>query len=51
MKRALYEAYVADRYEVALVLEDRSGVVRMWRALGLTCLQVAAGDFSRRANA
>lgn len=31
--------------EVLLVLEDRARVVRMWRRHGLTCLQVADGDF------
>ena len=31
--------------DVLLVLDDRSRVVRMWRQLGLTCLQVADGDF------
>lgn len=28
-----------------LVLDDRDSVVRMWRDQGLTCLQVAEGDF------
>jgi hypothetical protein len=27
------------------VLDDRDQVVTMWRGLGLTCLQVAPGDF------
>ena len=31
--------------EVAFVLEDRTSVVKKWRELGLTCLQVAEGDF------
>lgn len=31
--------------DVLLVLEDRTRVVRMWRRHGLTCLQVAEGDF------
>lgn len=30
---------------VAAVFEDRSSVVKMWRDNGLTCLQVAEGDF------
>src|SRR5690625_3865352 len=34
-----------DPSNVLLVLEDRARVVRMWRRLGLTCLQVADGDF------
>ena len=31
--------------DILLVLEDRARVVRMWRKLGVTCLQVAEGDF------
>lgn len=30
---------------IALVLEDRNSMVAKWRELGLTCLQVADGDF------
>ena len=30
---------------VRFVLDDRNSVVAMWRSLGLTCLQVAEGDF------
>lgn len=45
MKRALYERYVRPRYPVRAILDDRAKVVRMWRALGLTVLQVDDGDF------
>lgn len=45
VKRALYERYVAPRYAVTAVLDDRNTVVQMWRDLGLTVLQVAEGDF------
>lgn len=31
--------------EIELVLDDRSKVVAMWRSYGLTCLQVAPGNF------
>lgn len=44
LKRALYEKHIAPR-SVAYVLEDRNRNVSMWRSLGLTCLQVADGDF------
>ena len=30
---------------IELVLEDRNSMVAKWRELGLTCLQVAEGDF------
>lgn len=45
VKRELYERHLAHR-DVLCVLDDRDQVVRMWREeLGLTCLQVAYGDF------
>lgn len=30
---------------VEIVFDDRNSVVKMWRLLGLTCFQVAEGDF------
>ena len=30
---------------VLFILDDRNGVVEMWRSLGLKCLQVAEGNF------
>lgn len=30
---------------ILMVFEDRSAVVRMWRDMGICCLQVAEGDF------
>ncbi|MFG3343207.1 polynucleotide kinase [Glycomyces sp. NPDC048151] len=45
VKRELYDAHLAHR-EVLCVIDDRDQVVQMWREdLGLTCLQVAYGDF------
>ena len=37
--------FILDKYNVAFVLDDRDQVVRVWRDLGLTCLQVDYGDF------
>lgn len=34
-----------DRDRLVCVFEDRQRVVDMWRANGITCLQVAPGDF------
>jgi hypothetical protein len=34
-----------DKSRVLFVLDDRQQVVDMWRRNGLTCLQVAAGNF------
>ncbi len=46
VKRELYERWVRPLGEVTGVLDDRVGVVRMWREdLGLTVLQVAPGEF------
>lgn len=46
VKKELYEKYIKDQYVVEFVLDDRNSVVDMWRIdLGLTCLQVAYGDF------
>lgn len=45
IKRELYDAHLADR-DILCVIDDRDQVVRMWRQdLGLTCMQVAYGDF------
>ena len=46
VKRELYETHIKGKYFIPFVLDDRNQVVRMWRdELGLTCLQVADGDF------
>ena len=46
IKRELYERHVVGLFEVEGVLDDRDRVVKMWREeLGLTCLQVAPGNF------
>jgi hypothetical protein len=46
IKRELFKRRVQGLFEVEGVIDDRSKVVRMWREqLGLTCLQVAPGDF------
>jgi len=36
---------VKDNYNILGVFDDRNRVVEMWRSLGLTCFQVAEGDF------
>ena len=45
IKEEIYFRYVEPYYDIKLVLDDRNQVVDMWRRLGLTCFQVAAGDF------
>ncbi len=43
VKGELYERHIRPHFNVAFVLEDRDQAVAMWRALGLTCLQVGPG--------
>lgn len=45
VKHELFQANIAGKYHVSLVLDDRDMVVRLWRALGLNCWQVAEGNF------
>jgi predicted kinase len=45
IKKELYEKYIKPRFDVKYVVDDRNRVVKMWRSLGLTCLQCAEGDF------
>lgn len=45
IKRELFEQYVAPKWAVVGVIDDRRQVVDMWRSLGLVCAQVAPGDF------
>lgn len=45
VKLELFDNHIRDVYNVKFVLDDRDRVVKMWRKLGLTCLQVAEGNF------
>ena len=46
IKEELIRARFQDFSEILLVIDDRKRVVDMWRQrLGLTCLQVADGEF------
>ena len=45
IKGELFDQHKRGRYNVVAVLDDRDQVVRLWRGMGLTCLQVADGDF------
>lgn len=45
IKRRLFEQNIRGKYFIEYVLDDRNQVVEMWRNMGLTCLQVADGDF------
>lgn len=45
VKLELFREHVAPNYRVHAVLDDRQQVVDMWRSIGLSCWQVAPGDF------
>lgn len=45
IKKEIYDKHIKDKYDVEFVLDDRNKVVKMWREIGLKCLQVAEGDF------
>lgn len=42
-KKYIYETYIKPYYNIIFVLEDSYKVVKMWRNLGITCLQVNDG--------
>lgn len=45
IKQEIYDNNIKGKYNIAFVLDDRNQVVRLWRELGFTCLQVNDGDF------
>jgi len=45
VKSELLNKILADGFDPKLVFDDRDRVVKMWRERGLTCVQVAEGDF------
>ena len=45
IKEELFWKDVADNYDVQFVVDDRNQMVDRWRAMGLECWQVQAGDF------
>lgn len=45
IKLELYHQILDDGYKPFLVIDDRNRLVKMWRDLGLVCLQAAEGDF------
>jgi FMN phosphatase YigB (HAD superfamily) len=45
LKAEIYCESIAPCWNISLVVDDRTSVVKMWRELGLECWQVAEGDF------
>ena len=44
-KRWLDDMLVSDKARLVAVFEDRDRMVKMWRAAGVPCFQVAEGEF------
>ena len=45
IKKEIFDEVILGKYHVEFCLDDRNQVVKLWRDMGLTCLQVAYGDF------
>lgn len=45
VKEEIYNEHIVGKYNVLCVLDDRNQVVEFWRSKGLSCFQVAPGDF------
>lgn len=45
VKQELFDQHVRGNFNVLFVLDDRDAVVKLWRDVGLTCLQVNYGAF------
>lgn len=45
IKERIYNEHIKGKYNVLFIMDDRDQVVNMWRSLGLTCFQVADGNF------
>jgi len=45
IKNEIYNVEIKPKYQVLFVVDDRQSVVKMWRSIGLVCLQCDWGDF------
>ncbi len=45
IKNEIYENKIASQFQILFVVDDRLSVVKMWRSIGLVCLQCDWGDF------
>lgn len=45
LKLEFLDQWIAPRYHVVLVIDDRQSVVDAWRSRGLVCLQASPGNF------
>lgn len=45
IKEEIFWEHIEPNYDVLCVFDDRDQVVKMWRSLGIKCLQVEPGNF------
>jgi hypothetical protein len=45
LKQGWLDDLFPDKNDILCIFDDRDKVVKMWRDNGLTCMQVAPGDF------
>lgn len=45
VKEDIYNIHIKNNFNVVVVYDDRSSVVKKWRELGLKCFQTNPGDF------
>lgn len=45
VKKEIFENEIKNKYNIVFVVDDRDQVVKVWRDLGLTCLQCNYGNF------
>lgn len=45
IKKEIYEKHIKNKYDVLFCVDDRDCVVKLWRSLGLICLQCSEGNF------
>ena len=45
IKTEIYKEHIEPKFKILFCVDDRTQVVKAWRALGLTCLQCDEGDF------
>lgn len=44
-KEDVYNNVLSKEFEILFAIDDNDDVVKLWRSLGITCLQCASNDF------
>lgn len=45
IKKEMLDTLLSKGHEIAFAIDDRDQIVKLWRSLGITCLQCASGNF------